>query len=306
MTSLKAEVKKERSQETLSPWSNSLESYIQKRALETSSDFDFQETELLVFPGINSEFEKDDSFKELEGIVDASERKLSLNIYWPNSLESAQANALNIVDLLEEKLALWKPSDPKLLLVGHSKGGLELFLACLMRPDLCNSEAVSLVTVLQAPVLGTQTADELFSKEGKPLKRFSFLFYFMPSVNSEVVLGEGMKSVRSQAVLDLYAEFDISELSKTLTKIIFIAGDEKLKDWSKELKVPNRNFIGDGIIPLNQARHSNFTAAPAYKLNCDHLDLVIQKPRSNKEDTYKFLFWKSLLSLRESLLNPNF
>jgi len=284
-------------------WSNSLESYIQERQREPSPNFQYAETEVLIFPGINSEFEKEDSFKELENIVAESNGKLTLDIHWPNSLEPAEDNALTLVDFLEEKIATWTPNDPKLLLLGHSKGGLELFLACLLRPDICNSEAVSLVTILQAPIMGTQTADELFSSKGEPLKIFSFLFFFMPSVNSEVVLGEGMKSVRTQAVLDLYKSFDMKVLNEKLKKIVFIAGAEKVKDWSKELKVPNRSFEGDGIIPLVQARHKEFTVAPSYSLSCDHLDIVIRSPRSNKGEAYRNLFWKSLLSLRESLLN---
>ncbi len=286
----------------INPWSPFLENTIQEQNNVGTPAFDLKETDLLVFPGINSEFEKKDSFQELEKIAAESQGKIELNVYWPNSLASAEENALSIVDLLEEKIAAWKPTDPKLLLLGHSKGGLELFLACLSRPDLCNSEAVSLVSILQAPVMGTSTADELFDESGQPLKFFSILFFFMPSVNSKVVLGEGMKSVRTQAVLDIYSEIDLEALSKKLRKIIFIAGDEDIKDWSKELKVPGRNFTGDGVIPLSQARHEAFTEAPSYKLNCDHLDLVIKKPRSNKVDTYKVSFWKSLLGLRELLL----
>ncbi len=292
--------------EKANEWDLSFEKYIQSQTKESQNFNEFEKTELWVFPGINSENEKEDSYLELQALAKESDGSIDLQIYWPDSLRPVLENARGIIERLETKVRRWKNSDSKLLLVGHSKGGVELLLACMMRPELCNSEAVALVVVLQAPVMGTTTADELFNEAGQPLTFFKILFSVMPSVNSKIVLGAGMHSVTSQSLNETYKTFDFNFLNETLQKVVFIAGQEKRENWSKELRVPQRNFVGDGIVPLAQARHPLLTSNLSYALNCDHLDLVIKEPRSNKEEAYRKLFWKGLLKLRESLLDSEF
>jgi hypothetical protein len=293
------------SNDELSFWSPSLEEFIQDRNQEIPLSSQLQESSLVIFPGINSEFEKEDSFNELRRIVESSQGAIDLTIHWPDSLNPAAVNAQKIVEVIEHSLGEREAANPPLILLGHSKGGLELLYACMNRPDLCNSSDVALVVILQSPVGGTRTADELFDASGKAKKIFSFIFSFIPSVNKEVLLGGGMRSVRTASVLEEYRKINFDHANESLNKVVFIASVEDRDDWSRELQIPNRNFIGDGIIPLEQARHMELEQNKAYKLSCDHLDLVIRKPRSNKSDIYKYKFWKSLLHLREDLLRPS-
>jgi pimeloyl-ACP methyl ester carboxylesterase len=116
----------------------------------------FQAKNMLFFGGILNGLARINSSYFTDSLEALEEMGISSEYFGPWSFKSPNRNVDAFRAQIEERYsALGKP----LVLVGHSKGGLELLYTSLRYPDLVLSGKVERVVLIQAPVQGTPLAD---------------------------------------------------------------------------------------------------------------------------------------------------
>lgn len=209
------------------------------------------------------------------------------------STETASVNAEKLYGIFSEEA----PGDQKdLVLIGHSKGALELFLMSLKHPDFIRKR-VRAVFLLQGAIGGSPIADYIAGdpEAGVPDKlqwweRGAFEFIMLKSSALRRIVEKGLHSLTRKNAKSSWENIGITEEEKTLlNEHLFYVCSKIRRDGIGLLSILGKFLYlnhgrenggqNDGLVLLKD-QYTDWFGKPLATLTADHSDLVL---RTNPE-----------------------
>ncbi len=242
--------------------------------------------EILASKHVGSYFEETAQLLRAEGAKD-------VHLHFPNSLRSAEANARELVCLIQ---SLASSGPKKLILFCHSKGCLEALLALIEAPQLFEA-SVHRIFCVQPPFSGSSLM------ERRPgLKRSRVL---SAAFRSGAKVWPGLRSLQKDAYTSLFRETAARSPStaKLIERLVITVKGAKFERervaWILKLSHRILNAYGestDGLLSLRDQELPGFKVKEL-KVPMDHSDLFTSAKISKENLEFKRQVLTQMLSL---------
>jgi hypothetical protein len=206
----------------------------------------------------------------------------------PRSHRSVEVNALLITKKLKE--LFYNGGQVPMIIVSHSKGGLEVLQMAVTDPDFFN-EAVAKFITIQTPFGGSKVADAIFKTCPKKLPKFHLWcnegYRSLTTPESTLRLQRQLSSLTDEQAAGLFERLRLVRASESGKGVSLI-----LKATNKLLEKhagPN-----DGIVLLDEQRIPGADLDLAI-LKGDHTDFVTDWTLSNERGHFRKAFTRALL-----------
>lgn len=229
-----------------------------------------------------------------------------IHIVHSNSLAGDKRNITKIM----KKYASLREKSPgrKIIMVGHSRGGLLLLRAFAQNPALLREPALERLVLIQAPLKGTPTADvaaDALSAVKASLERLKMLYSVCKMCHQEhfADIDAGAKSMepktsraKTLSIADRLSQEDFETLSR---KVLYVTSQSK--NQMTKLGTYIIDGKNDGTVPLTSQSVTLFGRRIANLIEIGHTDLVLGDLRSDLTSTERRAFARALF---EQLRSP--
>lgn len=193
----------------------------------------------------------------------AREAGASVSIVRPRSRQTVEQDTFTV----GEELTLHRSP---VVLVGHSKGGADVLLTVLQRPELVLSGRVAAVVVVQGCVGGSPLADA--ATQFKPLAKGGL----------KAITTTESFAVFDRALADLDAKLSPEQQAELFRRIFYVRSSHRDTQVAAELALSHELLASggpnDGLVPLDRMRLGRGVDLGVF--DSDHASLVVAGPLS--------------------------
>lgn len=270
-------------------------------------------TELPSLTALESNVLKEYSFLLIDGVlgdltaslynsilddINRSVPESDLQVLRPSSFFGIQENAQWIIEEISQR------NKPKpLIIVAHSRGALELFVALLSKPEMFEEFKIAKVILVQGAFSGSPLADWLERLQANQCDS-QFSFWIQLLCTSSKVFQSSLEGLTTERATHLrsYWQENLNPANKNLFKdrVFFVRSHSSFHNTSQAL-IPGKLFLSykyfdlenDGVLLTSEQKIPGL-GMDLGVLDSDHLTLL----GASAQDGYKSaLFFRSLLSL---------
>ncbi len=231
-----------------------------------------KDKDIILVPGMMNEFLKSSYFQVIKDELKNALMVHDALIYYPKTSHDVLISA---DELAKELIKKYKgKKNRKIILIGHSKGGVEILLMLLENPQMVSM--IDRAVLIQSPVKGSPIADMSLSF-CKPLLSPCHLLYWWASAAGE--------SLRFKNIVPLFLEklslLTNEEYKEISSKVFYVRSKNKEEFFSYEFVI-TKNILdrygdNDGMVLTSDQFFDHFGNDLGVLL-ADHGDFVTRLP----------------------------